>query len=176
MSLASGVSSEIEKSLLAPALVSAGVAETFVSSNAAFAAGAPIRPMTQAQRTAIPAPRTRVIPARMSLPVIIARSMPIYEYRCDNGHEFEVFQAMADDPVTVCEVCGKPVERVFSPVAVHYKGSGFYTTDYAKKGSSKSASSSDGGSSSSDSKSDSARSPTASPLELRQSVSSGSSD
>ena len=41
---------------------------------------------------------------------------------------------MSDDPVTVCEVCGKPVERVFHPIAVHFKGSGFYTTDYAKKG------------------------------------------
>jgi putative FmdB family regulatory protein len=72
--------------------------------------------------------------------------MPIYEYRCSNGHEFEVFQSMADDPVTTCEVCGAAVQRVFSPVAVHYKGSGFYTTDYAKKGSSKSSSSSEGGS------------------------------
>ena len=68
--------------------------------------------------------------------------MPIYEYRCPNGHEFEVFQSMADDPVTACEVCGEPVERVFRPVAVHFKGSGFYTTDYARK--SKSEASSDG--------------------------------
>ncbi len=60
--------------------------------------------------------------------------MPIYEYRCPDGHRFEVFQAMADDPVANCEVCGKPVERVFHPVAVHFKGSGFYTTDYARKG------------------------------------------
>jgi putative FmdB family regulatory protein len=60
--------------------------------------------------------------------------MPIYEYRCENGHEFEVFQNMTDDPVAKCEVCGEPVQRVFSPVAVHYKGSGFYTTDYARKG------------------------------------------
>jgi putative FmdB family regulatory protein len=60
--------------------------------------------------------------------------VPIYEYRCEDGHEFEVFQNMTDDPVTECEVCGKPVQRVFSPVAVHYKGSGFYTTDYARKG------------------------------------------
>jgi putative FmdB family regulatory protein len=75
--------------------------------------------------------------------------MPIYEYRCRNGHEFEVFQAMSDDPVTVCEECGAPVERVFRPVAVHFKGSGFYTTDYARK-----ASSSDGDKDSSDSKSD----------------------
>jgi putative FmdB family regulatory protein len=60
--------------------------------------------------------------------------MPIYEYRCRNGHTFEVFQSMADDPVSACEECGAPVERVFHPVAVHFKGSGFYTTDYAKKG------------------------------------------
>jgi putative FmdB family regulatory protein len=61
--------------------------------------------------------------------------MPIYEYRCENGHVFEVFRSMSDDAVTACEVCGAPVERVFHPVAVHFKGSGFYTTDYAKKGS-----------------------------------------
>jgi putative FmdB family regulatory protein len=60
--------------------------------------------------------------------------MPIYEYRCPNGHTFEVRQSMADDPVEICEECGAPVERVFHPVAVHFKGSGFYTTDYAKKG------------------------------------------
>jgi putative FmdB family regulatory protein len=60
--------------------------------------------------------------------------VPIYEYRCENGHEFEAFQNMTDDPVSECEVCGAPVERVFSPVAVHYKGSGFYTTDYARQG------------------------------------------
>ena len=59
--------------------------------------------------------------------------MPIYEYRCRNGHTFEVFQSMSDDPVTSCEECGAPVERVFHPVAVHFKGSGFYTTDYARK-------------------------------------------
>jgi putative FmdB family regulatory protein len=79
--------------------------------------------------------------------------MPIYEYRCSNGHQFEVFQAMSDDPVTTCEVCGAPVERVFRPVAVHFKGSGFYTTDYARK--SKAGASSDGKDSSSDSKSES---------------------
>jgi putative FmdB family regulatory protein len=69
--------------------------------------------------------------------------MPIYEYRCNNGHVFEVFQSMSDDPVSTCEVCGAPVERVFHPVAVHFKGSGFYTTDYAKKGAAKAGS--DGG-------------------------------
>jgi putative FmdB family regulatory protein len=70
--------------------------------------------------------------------------MPIYEYRCTNGHTFEVIQSMSDDPATSCEVCGAPVERVFHPVAVHFKGSGFYTTDYAKKGAA-SKGSADGG-------------------------------
>ena len=59
--------------------------------------------------------------------------MPIYEYRCSNGHTFEVIQRMSDEPVETCEECGASVERVFHPVAVHFKGSGFYTTDYAKK-------------------------------------------
>ena len=59
--------------------------------------------------------------------------MPLYEYRCENGHTFEVMQRMSDDPVATCEQCGAPVQRVFHPVAVHFKGSGFYTTDYGKK-------------------------------------------
>ncbi len=58
--------------------------------------------------------------------------MPIYEYRCSNGHVFEVTQSMSADPVTTCQVCGAPVERVFHPIAVHFKGSGFYTTDYGR--------------------------------------------
>ena len=59
--------------------------------------------------------------------------MPIYEYKCPNGHLFELFQRMSDEPASVCEVCGVgPVERVLHPVAVHYKGSGFYSTDYGK--------------------------------------------
>jgi putative FmdB family regulatory protein len=59
--------------------------------------------------------------------------MPIYEYRCEKGHTFEVLQRMSDDPVEKCEVCGAPVHRVFHPVAVHFKGSGFYNTDYGKQ-------------------------------------------
>ena len=59
--------------------------------------------------------------------------MPIYEYRCKRGHDFEEFQRMADDPLTACKICGAPTQRVFSPIAVHFKGSGFYTTDYGKK-------------------------------------------
>jgi putative FmdB family regulatory protein len=58
--------------------------------------------------------------------------MPIYEYRCENGHLFEVMQKITDDPVTRCETCEAPVQRVFHPVAVHFKGSGFYNTDYGK--------------------------------------------
>jgi putative FmdB family regulatory protein len=56
--------------------------------------------------------------------------MPIYEYRCENGHLFEVMQKIADPPVTLCETCEAPVQRVFHPIAVHFKGSGFYNTDY----------------------------------------------
>jgi putative FmdB family regulatory protein len=66
-------------------------------------------------------------------PFLYLPAMPTYEYRCDNGHVFEVVQRMADDPITVCEECGAPVQRVFHPVAVHFKGSGFYNTDYGTK-------------------------------------------
>jgi putative FmdB family regulatory protein len=59
--------------------------------------------------------------------------MPIYEYKCENGHVFDVIQKMSDDPVSECQECGAPAERVLHPVAVHFKGSGFYNTDYGKK-------------------------------------------
>jgi putative FmdB family regulatory protein len=59
--------------------------------------------------------------------------MPIYEYRCERGHTFEVMQRMTDAPLASCSTCGAPVQRVFHPVAVHFKGSGFYNTDYGKK-------------------------------------------
>jgi putative FmdB family regulatory protein len=60
--------------------------------------------------------------------------VPIYEYKCPNGHLFEVFHGMTEDGPAVCEVCGEaPLQRVLHPVAVHYKGSGFYSTDYGKK-------------------------------------------
>jgi putative FmdB family regulatory protein len=103
--------------------------------------------------------------------------MPLYEYRCEDGHTFEVMQRMADDPVQVCEVCGKPVQRVFHPVAVHFKGSGFYNTDYGKQrrggaGSDDSGSSSN---SSGDSKSDSKKTETSS-SSTSSSSSSTSSD
>ena len=60
----------------------------------------------------------------------MGRRMPIYEYRCENGHLFEVMQKMSDSPVTECAECGATVQRVFHPIAVHFKGSGFYNTDY----------------------------------------------
>ena len=72
--------------------------------------------------------------------------MPIYEYRCEQGHTFEVMQRMSDDPVQTCETCAAPVARVFHPVAVHFKGSGFYNTDYGtRKRARESSSSSEGG-------------------------------
>ena len=64
---------------------------------------------------------------------ILPEAMPIYEYRCKKRHTFEVMQRIGDDPVTTCEVCGAPVERVFHPIAVHFKGSGFYNTDYGTR-------------------------------------------
>jgi putative FmdB family regulatory protein len=91
--------------------------------------------------------------------------MPIYEYKCPNGHLFEVFHGMTEPGPVVCEVCGaSPLQVVLHPVAVHYKGSGFYSTDYGRKGKkpvkegSSSESSSDSSSSDSSSKSESSSS------------------
>ena len=91
--------------------------------------------------------------------------MPIYEYKCENGHVFDVMQRMSEEPLTKCEECGAPAVRVLHSPAVHFKGSGFYNTDYGKKkkgaaapsadGSSDSKSSDSSGSSSSDSSSSS---------------------
>jgi putative FmdB family regulatory protein len=95
--------------------------------------------------------------------------VPIYEYKCENGHVFDVMQKMAEDPLTQCVECGASAVRVLHSPAVHFKGSGFYNTDYGKKkkgaaangssgeGSSESTSS-DSGSSSSDSKSSESKS------------------
>ena len=113
--------------------------------------------------------------------------MPFYEYRRPDGTTFEVLQKMADDPLTHDPETGVPVERVFSPIAIHFKGKGFYNTDYGTKkrnrekasekssssDSSSSSSSSDGGSSSSSSSSDGAKA--ASSASSSSSPSSGSS-
>jgi putative FmdB family regulatory protein len=87
--------------------------------------------------------------------------MPIYEYKCPNGHLFEVFHGMTEPGPEVCEVCGaSPLQVVLHPVAVHYKGSGFYSTDYGRKGKKpvKEGSSSEGSSSNSGSDSSSSSS------------------
>ena len=82
--------------------------------------------------------------------------MPIYEYKCPNGHLFEVIHGMTEPSPTACEVCGEgPLQRVLHPVAVHYKGSGFYSTDYGRKGK---AVAKEGGGSSDSSSSDSGKS------------------
>ena len=62
-----------------------------------------------------------------------ASTVPTYEYRCPNGHVFERFQPISAPAPEVCDECGAgPVQLVLYPVAIHYKGSGFYTTDYGK--------------------------------------------
>jgi putative FmdB family regulatory protein len=74
--------------------------------------------------------------------------VPIYEYKCDNGHVFDVMQKMAEEPLTECVECGAPAVRVLTAPAVHFKGSGFYNTDYGKrKGGGSNGSSGEGGSS-----------------------------
>jgi putative FmdB family regulatory protein len=72
--------------------------------------------------------------------------VPIYEYQCDDcGATVEAFQKMSDEPLTECEKCGGPLRKVLHPVAIHFKGSGFYTTDYGK-GSGRRAGAKDAGS------------------------------
>jgi putative FmdB family regulatory protein len=56
--------------------------------------------------------------------------MPIYEYKCENGHVFDVMQKLSDEPLTACVECGAPVRKVLHPVNISFKGSGFYSTDY----------------------------------------------
>jgi len=71
--------------------------------------------------------------------------MPTYEYRCPKGHTFELFHRMADPSPPECQICGaSPVEKVLYPAAIHFKGSGFYSTDYGR-GAKKRDSSADGG-------------------------------
>jgi putative FmdB family regulatory protein len=74
--------------------------------------------------------------------------VPIYEYKCDNGHVFDVMQKMAEEPLSECVECGAPAHRVLTAPAVHFKGSGFYNTDYGKrKGGGSNGSGSEGSSS-----------------------------
>jgi putative FmdB family regulatory protein len=59
--------------------------------------------------------------------------MPIYEYRRPDGTTFELQQSFSDDPLKVDPETGVPVERVLHPPAVHFKGKGFYSTDYGSR-------------------------------------------
>jgi putative FmdB family regulatory protein len=72
--------------------------------------------------------------------------MPIYEYKCEKGHVFDVIQRMTDEALTECQECGAPAVRVLHSPAVHFKGSGFYNTDYGKKKGGGNGSSSEGSS------------------------------
>jgi putative FmdB family regulatory protein len=68
--------------------------------------------------------------------------MPLYEYQCKKcHHRFERIQKFSDPHVKKCPDCGGPVEQVVSAPAVQFKGSGWYVTDYGKKGSTGTASS-----------------------------------
>jgi putative FmdB family regulatory protein len=77
--------------------------------------------------------------------------MPIYEYKCENGHVFDAIQRMTDEPLTKCEECGAPAARVLTPPAIHFKGSGFHNTDYGTKRGGGNGGSEGGGEKSSDS-------------------------
>jgi putative FmdB family regulatory protein len=77
--------------------------------------------------------------------------MPIYEYKCENGHVFDAIQKMTDEPLTKCEECGAPAARVLTPPAIHFKGSGFHNTDYGTKRGGGNGGSEGGGEKSSDS-------------------------
>jgi putative FmdB family regulatory protein len=59
--------------------------------------------------------------------------MPIYEYKCENGHVFEAIQKMTDEPLHECQECGAPASRLLSAPAIHFKGSGFHNTDYGTR-------------------------------------------
>jgi putative FmdB family regulatory protein len=60
--------------------------------------------------------------------------MPTYEYKCPEGHEFELFQRMSDEPVATCPECGERARRQFSTGGGFlFKGEGFYITDYRSK-------------------------------------------
>jgi putative FmdB family regulatory protein len=59
--------------------------------------------------------------------------VPIYEYRRPDGTTFEALQSFSDDPLAVDPETGVPVERVLHPPAVHFKGKGFYNTDYGTR-------------------------------------------
>jgi putative FmdB family regulatory protein len=97
--------------------------------------------------------------------------MPLYEYQCEAcGHRFEVIQRFSDPPVETCPVCGGAVRKLLSSPAIQFKGSGWYITDYARKGQT------DGGKSEGSSKSDASPGDKATSSSTSDSASSGSTD
>jgi len=93
--------------------------------------------------------------------------MPIYEYKCENGHVFDAIQRMTDEPLTKCEECGAPAARVLTPPAIHFKGSGFHNTDYGTKRGGGNGGSEGGGEKSSDSNSSESKSDSGSKSESK---------
>lgn len=97
--------------------------------------------------------------------------MPTYDYECENGHRFEIFQKMSDDPVAACPDCGATAQRKISGGAGFlFKGDGFYITDYRSDDYKKKASADKG-----ESKGESASSTTPAPSTPKDSGSAGSS-
>ncbi len=70
--------------------------------------------------------------------------MPFYDFECRNSHRFELKQSFSAEPMAPCPTCGVRARRLISLVPVHYKGSGFYVNDYAKKGAASEAKSESG--------------------------------
>ena len=73
--------------------------------------------------------------------------MPIYEYRCDDCDVvFEALQRLSDEPLDVCRHCGGSARKIISSPAIHFVGSGWYVTDYARKAGEKGANGNNGAS------------------------------
>jgi putative FmdB family regulatory protein len=81
--------------------------------------------------------------------------MPLYEYQCDTcAHRFEVIQKFSDAPLEACPKCGGTVKKLLSSPAIQFKGSGWYITDYARKGESAPATASEAKTTGTDTKTD----------------------
>ncbi len=101
--------------------------------------------------------------------------MPIYEYRCTKcGHRFESIQKVSDSPVGKCEKCKGKAERLISSPAIQFKGSGWYITDYARKGASESKSESSESSETSTSEGDSEKPPATTKKKKKEKEKAGS--
>jgi putative FmdB family regulatory protein len=100
--------------------------------------------------------------------------MPLYEYKCKEGHVFDAIQSFSEDPLTQCEICGAQAKRVLSAPAIHFKGSGFYNTDYGTRRRAKEKESNSNSPSSSESSGDSSSSSEGGPSKSDSSSGSGS--